>query len=49
VIDAHEILVMDKGHIIERGSHATLLAAGGRYLEMWQMQQTQNTDPSVTS
>ncbi len=43
VIDAHEILVMDKGRIIERGSHAALLAAGGRYAEMWQMQQTQNT------
>jgi ATP-binding cassette, subfamily B, heavy metal transporter len=40
VIDAHEILVMDKGRIIERGSHAALLAAGGRYAEMWQMQQT---------
>jgi ATP-binding cassette, subfamily B, heavy metal transporter len=40
VIDAHEILVMDKGHIIERGNHTTLLAKGGRYSEMWQMQQT---------
>ncbi|MDI9333301.1 MAG: ABC transporter ATP-binding protein/permease [Cytophagales bacterium] len=42
VIDAHEILVMDKGYIIERGNHATLLAAGGRYAEMWQMQQEQS-------
>jgi ATP-binding cassette, subfamily B, heavy metal transporter len=49
VIDAHEILVMDKGNIIERGNHATLLAMGGKYSQMWQMQQTQNTDPSVTS
>jgi ATP-binding cassette, subfamily B, heavy metal transporter len=49
VIDAHEILVMDKGNIIERGNHTALLALGGRYSEMWQMQQTQNTDPSVTS
>jgi ATP-binding cassette, subfamily B, heavy metal transporter len=40
VIDAHEILVMDKGRIIERGNHALLLAAGGRYAEMWKMQQT---------
>jgi ATP-binding cassette, subfamily B, heavy metal transporter len=40
VIDAHEILVMDAGRIIERGNHATLLAMGGRYSEMWQMQQT---------
>jgi ATP-binding cassette, subfamily B, heavy metal transporter len=49
VIDAHEILVMDKGNIIERGNHAKLLAMGGKYSQMWQMQQTQNTDPSVTS
>jgi ATP-binding cassette, subfamily B, heavy metal transporter len=40
VIDAHEILVMDAGRIIERGNHATLLAMHGRYSEMWQMQQT---------
>jgi ATP-binding cassette subfamily B protein len=40
VIDAHEILVMDKGRIIERGNHAALLALDGRYAQMWQMQQT---------
>ncbi len=41
VIDAHEILVMDQGRIIERGNHAALLAAGGRYSQMWHMQQEQ--------
>jgi ABC-type transport system involved in Fe-S cluster assembly fused permease/ATPase subunit len=40
VVDAHEILVMDAGHIIERGSHAELLAANGRYAEMWALQQS---------
>ena len=30
VVDAHEILVMDGGRIIERGSHTSLLAARGR-------------------
>ena len=39
VVDAHEILVMDAGRIIERGSHTALLAAQGRYAEMWAMQQ----------
>ncbi|NMM11478.1 MAG: ABC transporter ATP-binding protein/permease [Polaromonas sp.] len=39
VVDAHEILVMDGGRIIERGSHSSLLAAQGRYAEMWAMQQ----------
>jgi ATP-binding cassette, subfamily B, heavy metal transporter len=41
VIDAHEILVMDNGHIIERGNHAALLALNGRYAQMWRMQQEQ--------
>ncbi|WP_280188528.1 ABCB family ABC transporter ATP-binding protein/permease [Delftia sp. PS-11] len=40
VVDAHEILVMDAGRIVERGSHAQLLAAGGRYADMWAMQQS---------
>jgi ATP-binding cassette subfamily B protein len=43
VIDAHEILVMDKGHIIERGNHNALLAQGGKYSAMWRMQQEQST------
>ncbi len=40
VVDAHEILVMEAGHIIERGSHAALLAQQGRYASMWAMQQS---------
>ena len=39
VADAHQILVMDKGRIVERGTHLELLAAGGRYAEMWRLQQ----------
>ncbi|MFZ2387680.1 MAG: ABC transporter ATP-binding protein/permease [Polaromonas sp.] len=39
VVDAHEILVMDAGRIVERGNHAALLAAQGRYADMWAMQQ----------
>jgi ATP-binding cassette, subfamily B, heavy metal transporter len=39
VVDAHEILVLDAGRIVERGSHSALLAANGRYAEMWAMQQ----------
>jgi len=33
------ILVMEDGSIVERGTHAMLLAAGGRYAYMWQLQQ----------
>lgn len=40
VVDAHEILVMEAGHILERGSHAELLAANGRYAQMWALQQS---------
>ncbi len=39
VIDAHEILVMESGVIVERGTHAALLERQGRYAQMWTMQQ----------
>ncbi len=45
VVDAHEILVLDAGRIVERGSHAALLAMNGRYAEMWALQQS--TEMSV--
>jgi ABC-type transport system involved in Fe-S cluster assembly fused permease/ATPase subunit len=40
VVDAHEILVMDAGRILERGTHAELLGSGGRYAQMWALQQS---------
>jgi len=40
VVDAHEILVMEAGRIIERGTHAALLGLGGRYASMWALQQS---------
>ena len=40
VVDAHEILVMDAGRIVERGTHAQLLALQGRYASMWALQQS---------
>ena len=39
VVDAHEILVMQDGRIVERGAHAELLAKNGRYAQMWALQQ----------
>jgi len=38
VVDADEILVLEGGRIVERGSHAALLAAEGRYAAMWRLQ-----------
>ena len=40
VVEAHEILVLDAGHIVERGAHAELLAMNGRYAQMWALQQS---------
>ena len=39
VVDADEILVLDDGGIVERGSHDALLARGGTYAAMWERQQ----------
>jgi ATP-binding cassette subfamily B protein len=39
VVDADRILVMDEGRIVEQGNHSELLAQGGRYSEMWELQQ----------
>ena len=40
VVDAHEILVLEAGRIVERGTHAALLAHGGTYARMWALQQS---------
>ncbi len=39
VMNADEILVMDGGRIVERGTHAMLIAANARYAQMWSLQQ----------
>lgn len=39
VVDADRILVLEAGRIIEQGSHRALLAAGGHYAAMWDLQQ----------
>lgn len=39
IVDAHQILVMDGGRIVERGTHRELLAKQGTYAQMWALQQ----------
>jgi ATP-binding cassette subfamily B protein len=39
VMNADEILVMDSGRIIERGTHTALLEQNGLYAQMWALQQ----------
>jgi ATP-binding cassette subfamily B protein len=46
VMDADEILVLDQGRVVERGSHAALLAANGHYARMWRLQQQEQSLPS---
>ncbi|HEU0199804.1 MAG TPA: metal ABC transporter permease, partial [Burkholderiaceae bacterium] len=38
IVGADQILVMDHGRIVERGTHAELLARGGAYARMWALQ-----------
>ncbi len=45
VVDAHEILVLEQGRIIERGTHLQLLAAAGRYAQMWAIQRSNQQNP----
>ena len=46
IVDAHEILVLDHGRIVERGTHVALLAASGVYARMWRLQQDERRSPA---
>ena len=43
IVHAEQILVMDEGRIVERGTHSELLAKKGVYSEMWAQQQSEPT------
>jgi len=38
IVDADQILVLDAGKIVERGTHEALLQNEGLYASLWQMQ-----------
>ncbi len=44
VVDADEIVVLEAGHVAERGTHAALLAKGGLYAEMWARQASEQEE-----
>ena len=41
VADAHLIVVLEQGRVVEVGSHADLLDRDGRYAQMWRLQQAE--------
>lgn len=49
VVDADQILVMDAGEIIERGTHQQLLDKKGSYYEMWQLQLQEEQEQKIES
>ncbi|MBE7417490.1 MAG: ABC transporter ATP-binding protein/permease [Ideonella sp.] len=44
IADAHAIVVLDAGRVVEVGSHAELLARDGRYAQMWRLQQAEEPE-----
>jgi ATP-binding cassette, subfamily B, heavy metal transporter len=52
IVDSDVILVLERGRIVERGTHVALLASGGVYARMWRLQQDEErsvTEPSPAS
>ncbi|MDQ1829939.1 ABCB family ABC transporter ATP-binding protein/permease [Massilia scottii] len=48
VADAEQILVLDHGRIVERGTHQALLAENGLYAQMWERQQARQEEEAAS-
>jgi ATP-binding cassette subfamily B protein len=49
VADAQQIIVLDHGRIVERGTHQSLLAADGLYAQMWERQQAKSDEEETVN
>jgi len=49
IVHADQIIVIEHGRIVERGSHQQLLTDGGRYAQLWQLQQRGGRDAAVAA
>jgi ABC-type transport system involved in Fe-S cluster assembly fused permease/ATPase subunit len=49
IVDADCILVVEKGEIIERGTHSELIARGGKYWELWSKQTAGNASAAAST
>ena len=47
IVDSDQILVLDRGRIVERGTHVALLAGNGVYARMWRLQQDEQREGSA--
>jgi ATP-binding cassette subfamily B protein len=47
IMDADQILVMEGGRIVERGTHGELLARGGMYAHLWALQLQEEQEPPL--